>query len=763
MASQSAPPLYVCLCFILHILTTTFAQSDNYIVYMDLSAMPKAFSGQHSWYSATLQSLSKTTTTTTTDVLSSSKLLYSYNHVINGFSASLTPAEHEAVKSSPGYISSIKDLPVKHDTTRSSQFLGLSPNSGAWPVSKFGQDVIIGVVDTGIWPESESFHDKGMTEIPSRWKGECETGTNFSSSLCNKKLIGARFFNKGLIAKNPKTTISMNSTRDIDGHGTHTSSTAAGNNVEAASYFGYASGTAGGMAPKARVAMYKALFDEGAFTSDIIAAIDQAISDGVDVLSMSLGLDDVALYEDPIAIATFAAVEKNIFVSTSAGNQGPSLETLHNGIPWVLTVAAGTIDREFGATITLGNGIKVMGKSLYPGNSSVTDLPIAFMDQCHNLTQLRQVGQKIVVCEDKDGSSLGDQVDYISSEKVAGAVFISDNKDLESFFQTTFATMFMNSKNGEIIKGYIKNNSTKPKGRIEFKKTNVGIKPAPTVTSYSSRGPSQSCPYVLKPDIMAPGEFILAAWPPNLAVAAVNSKFVYSNFNLLSGTSMACPHASGVAALLKGAHPDWSPAAVRSAMMTTADTTDNTNSPITDNNEHASPLAMGAGQINPNKALDPGLIYDANKEDYVNLLCALNYTMKQIQTVTRSSAVNCSAPSLDLNYPSFIYLLNPNDTKSKSKTVQFQRTVTNVGKGKSTYTASVTLPVKGFKVSVVPGQLVFKGKYEKQSYKVSIEGPTKIRETVVFGYLSWAEIGGNHVVKSPIVVTNLQKSGNKIT
>ncbi|KAK0577319.1 hypothetical protein LWI29_031273 [Acer saccharum] len=763
MASHTAPPLYVCLCFILHILTTTFAQSDNYIVYMDLSAMPKAFSGQHSWYSATLQSLSKTTTTTTTDVLSSSKLLYSYNHVINGFSASLTPAEHEAVKSSPGYISSIKDLPVKHDTTRSSQFLGLSPNSGAWPVSKFGQDVIIGVVDTGIWPESESFHDEGMTEIPSRWKGECETGTNFSSSLCNKKLIGARFFNKGLIAKNPNITISMNSTRDIDGHGTHTSSTAAGNNVEAASYFGYASGTAGGMAPKARVAMYKALFDEGAFTSDIIAAIDQAISDGVDVLSMSLGLDDLALYEDPLAIATFAAIEKNIFVSTSAGNQGPFLETLHNGIPWVLTVAAGTIDREFGATITLGNGIKVMGKSLYPGNSSVTDLPIAFMDQCHNLTQLRQVGQKIVVCEDKDGSSLGDQVDYISSAKVAVAVFISDYKDLESFFQTTIAAMFMNSKNGEIIKGYIKNNSTEPKGRIEFKKTNVGTKPAPTVTSYSSRGPSQSCPYVLKPDIMAPGDFILAAWPPNLAVAAVNTKFIYSNFNLLSGTSMACPHASGVAALLKGAHPDWSPAAIRSAMMTTADTIDNTSGPISDNNEPASPLAMGAGQINPNKALDPGLIYDANKEDYVNLLCALKYTMKQIQTVTRSSAVNCSTPSLDLNYPSFIYLLNPNDTKSESKTVQFQRTVTNVGEGKSTYTASVTLPVKGFKVSVVPDQLVFKGKYEKQSYKVSIEGPTKIRETVVFGYLNWAEIGGNNVVKSPIVVTNLQNIGNKTT
>ncbi|KAL5777737.1 hypothetical protein ACOSP7_010663 [Xanthoceras sorbifolium] len=754
MASHSAP-VYVCLCFLLQLTSTILAQSDNYIVHMDLSAMPKAFSGQHSWYSATLQSVSATTTTTTTtNVRSSSKLLYSYNHVINGFSASLTPAEHEAVKSSPGYISSIRDLPVKPDTTHSSQFLGLSSKSGAWAVSKFGQDVIIGVVDTGIWPESESFHDKGMTEIPSRWKGECETGAKFNSSSCNKKLIGARFFNKGLIAKNPNITISMNSTRDIDGHGTHTSSTAAGSNIEAATYFGYASGTAGGMAPQARVAMYKALWDEGAYTSDIIAAIDQAISDGVDVMSMSLGLDEVALYEDPIAIATFAAIEKNIFVSTSAGNRGPYLETLHNGIPWVLTVAAGTIDREFGATITLGNGFKVTGSSLYPGNSSLSDFPIVFMDDCLNLTKLRKVGEKIVVCQDKNGKSLSDQVDNIGSTKLAGAVFISDYNDLGSFIQSSYAAIFVNSKNGEIIKDYIIKNSTEPKARMEFQITNVGTKPAPTVTSYSSRGPSQSCPYVLKPDIMAPGDFILAAWPPNIAVAQVNTELVYSNFNLLSGTSMACPHASGIGALLKGAHPDWSPAAIRSAMMTTSDSIDNTNGPIIDigdDNKPASPLAMGAGHINPNKALDPGLIYDAAMEDYVNLLCALNYTMKQIQTITKSSPINCSTPSLDLNYPSFIALLNPNDTKSESKTVQFQRTVTSVGEGMSTYTARVT-PVKGFKISVIPDRLVFKGKYAKQSYKLTIEGPSKMQEMVVFGYLSWVEIGGNHEVKSPIVV-----------
>ncbi|OMO74666.1 hypothetical protein COLO4_26539 [Corchorus olitorius] len=756
--------LYVWLSFsISSVFNTTLAQSDNYIVHMDLSAMPKAFSGQQSWYLATLSSLSANLVAKTNAAIASSKLLYSYNHVVHGFSASLTPEELEALKKAPGYVSSIRDRTITVDTTHSYKFLGLNYDSGAWPVSDFGKDVIIGVIDTGVWPESESFNDGGMSDVPSRWKGKCESGTQFNSSLCNKKLIGARYFNKA-IAGNPTLNISTNSARDTDGHGTHTSTTAAGNYVKDASYFGYAMGTARGMAPGARVAIYKALWNEGransiGASSDIMAAIDKAITDGCDVLSMSLGLEEVELYEDPIAIATFAAIQKNIFVSTSAGNGGPDVETVHNGTPWVLTVAAGAMDRELGATMSFGSN-SVHGMALYPRNFSSTQLPIVFMDSCDSTVELRKVVDKIVVCQapGDDEDSLEDQFNTVKSAGNVAGVFITNKSEVDVFNHAPFPipSVFLGQKDGDILVKYIKSNND-PKASIGFKKTFLGIKPSPTVASYTSRGPSYSCPSVLKPDVMAPGDLVLAAWPSNIDVNGGNED-LNSNFNLLSGTSMACPHVSGIAALVKVAHPDWSPAAIRSALMTTSDVNDNTGKPIKDVGRQlrpADPLAMGAGHVNPNKALDPGLIYDATVKDYLNLLCALNFTEAQIKTITKSSSIDCSSPSMDLNYPSFIAVFRDINAIGKPNLTtvrEFTRTVTNVAEGSFTYKATVT-PIKGLKVTVQPNVLVFKGKNDKKSFKLSIKGPRQLDEAVSFGYLTW-EDGGKHVVKSPIVATS---------
>ncbi|KAK9135962.1 hypothetical protein Syun_015292 [Stephania yunnanensis] len=758
MRTYSSSALLSCLIAILQ-LNFMLAQLETHIIHMDLSAMPKAFSSHHSWYAAIVsnsigrgEQVSDTSTSST-----SSSHLYSYSHAANGFSARLSPDELKAIQNSPGFVSSFRDVHVTIDTTHTPEFLHLnSIPEGAWAKSNYGKGMIIGVVDTGIWPESDSFKDDGMPLIPSRWKGKCVKGTSFDSSMCNRKLIGARYFNKGILSNTLNLTISMNSARDIEGHGTHTSSIAAGNYVRNASYFGYGEGTARGMAPLAHVAIYKAIWDNDAFASDVLAAIDQAIEDGVDVISLSLGLGRFTLDEDPIAIASFAAMEKGVFFATSAGNKGAAYGSLDKGIPWLLAVGASSMDRELNGIATLDNGDQVIGLSMYPGSSSLEQLPLVFRNQCY-LHELHNVRDKIVICKDID-TVLDVQIDRVGNASAAGGIFITNRTYLELYLQLpSYPAIFVTPKDGELMLNYV-NSSSNPRATLEFKKTRIGTKPAPLVAAYSSRGPSHSCASVLKPDVMAPGTLILASWTQAIPVVLIKSRPLFSKFNIISGTSMACPHAAGLAALLKSVHPNWSPAAIRSAMMTTADNIDNTNNPIKDSGSRynvATPLAMGAGQINPNKALDPGLVYDANAEDYVKLLCAMRFTKKQIQIITRSSIWNCSNPSGDLNYPSFIAYFNANHSSPNARVVQeFQRTVTNVGNARSTYKATIT-PIDGFQVTVMPETLAFDEKYQKLSYKLSIEGPRMMKQVVAHGSLAWNEIGGKYVVRSPIVTTRL--------
>ncbi|KAJ0971977.1 hypothetical protein J5N97_019936 [Dioscorea zingiberensis] len=741
-----ASPLLFGTCLFITLLSPAMAsERSTYIVHMDASAMPKTFADPHQWYSATLRSVSKTR--------ASSNLLYAYENVMHGFSAVLSSEELQVLKQMPSFLSAYKDTEVTMDTTHTYEFLSLNMGAGLWPASNYGEGVIIGVIDSGVWPESGSFNDKEMTEVPKSWKGKCEAGQDFNASMCNRKLIGARYFNKGVIAANNGTKPSMNSARDTRGHGTHTSSTAAGN-YASADYFGYSPGIARGIAPRARLAIYKVIWEEGQYNSDILAGMDQAIADGVNVISISIGpLGTVdKLYEDPIAIASFAAMEKGIFVSSSAGNFGPDLSSLHNGIPWTLTVAAGTIDRKFSATMKLGNGQTIIGTSMYPENALIVNVSLVYnetISQCNSSALLSSEAHgMIVLCEDI--GTPGDQIYYVSESTAMGAVLITNNSD--DVFPYYCPAIVVTPREGIMSINYAKNN---PNATItmKFRETLLGIKPAPAVESYSARGPSPSCPGVLKPDILAPGSHVLAAWSPMSATAVIGNDYLASEYNIISGTSMASPHASGVAALLKAAHPGWSPAAIRSAMMTSARVTDNTMKPIKDMGNsfhHASPLAMGAGHVDPNKALDPGLVYDASAQDYVNMLCASNYTHNQIMMITRSSNESqCSKPSSDLNYPSFISIFN---TSSTNYSQRFGRTVTNVGDGPATYKVTVMAPT-WLSVVVQPNVLVFKEMYEKQRYTVDIKVVrSKGEEEAGYGAVIWVDDKGKYTVRSPLVV-----------
>jgi subtilisin family serine protease len=743
-----------CILLPLQHASSTSMEKSTYIVHMDKSHMPKAFTSHHNWYSSIVDCLNSEKPTT-------SSFVYTYNHVLHGFSASLSHQELDTLRESPGFVSAYRDRNATLDTTYTPEFLSLNPTGGLWPASNYGEDVIIGVIDSGVWPESDSFKDDGMNaQVPARWKGICQEGEGFNSSMCNSKLIGARYFNNGIMAANQNTTFSMNSARDTLGHGTHTASTAAGNYVNGASYFGYGKGTARGIAPRARVAVYKVSWPEGRYTSDVLAGIDQAIADGVDVISISLGFDGAPLYEDPIAIASFAAMEKGVVVSTSAGNAGPFFGNVHNGIPWVLTVTAGTIDRSFAGTLTLGNDQTITGWTMFPASAIIERSQLVYnnaISACNSTESLYEAIQSVVICEAI--TSIYDQIDAITRSSVAGAILISNHTKLFELGGVSCPCLVISPKDAVDVIKYA-TTSDFPFASLKFQETIMETKPVPAVAYYSSRGPSPSYPGILKPDVMAPGSLVLAAWVPNQQAAQIGPNvYLSSDYNVISGTSMACPHASGVAALLKAAHPEWSPAAIRSAMITTANPLDNTLNPIQENGEKfqlASPLTMGAGHIDPNRALDPGLIYDATPQDYINLLCSMKYNKAQILAIVRSHSYNCSSPTSDLNYPSFIAF---HDSKNVSVIVKtFQRTVINVGDGAATYKAYVTAP-KGSRVRVSPQTLVFQNKYEEQSYSLDIKFRSGMNKDISFGALVWAHENGNLLVRSPIVVSPPMRMG----
>nr|CAD1831189.1 unnamed protein product [Ananas comosus var. bracteatus] len=378
---------------------------------------------------------------------------------------------------------------------------------------------------------------------------------------------------------------------DFVGHGTHTAGTAAGNFVKKANVLGNGNGTAVGMAPYAHLAMYQVCQSIGCFESDILAGIDAAIDDGVDVLSLSLGGDSRPFSDDVIAIGAFSAMEKGVFVSCAAGNSGPMDSTLSNGAPWVLTVGASSMDRKIKATVKLGNGQEVEGESAFqPAHFPSKMIPLVYpigaqISNCnHDSLFSTNVTGKMVICD-----RAGPRIEMGAAVKEAGgAALVILNKETDGC--TTLAEAHY-----------------------------LPASDLPSLLSSLSRGPNLESPGILKPDIIGPGLNVVAAWPFQVGPSETNVTSM--TFNMISGTSMSTPHLSGIAALIKGAHPDWSPAAIKSAIMTTSDTTDRDGKPIMDETlQPASFFAMGAGHVNPSKAANPGLVYDLRADDYIPYL-----------------------------------------------------------------------------------------------------------------------------------------------
>ncbi|KAK9999542.1 hypothetical protein SO802_019145 [Lithocarpus litseifolius] len=609
----------------------------------------------------------------------------------------------------------------KLHTTRSWDFLGM-PQS-VKRNHQIESNIIVGVLDTGIYIDAPSFDHKGFGPPPSKWKGTCQVGGNFTG--CNNKVIGARFYSHGAPTPN-----SNPSPLDDDGHGSHTSSTIAGASIAGASLYGLAKGTARGGVPSARIAVYKVCWADGCSDIDLLAGFDDAISDRVDLISISIGGISESYFGDPISIGAFHAMKKGILTTCSAGNDGPSLYTVQNTAPWILTVGASGIDRQFRTLVKIGNGLQTAVSHFF----IIFDEPLKLGRLCdEGSLDANKVKGKIVLCKE------GLIQDYVKPLGVSGAI-VSLNEQQDTGFTFIIPAAFVDTNFGNKIDTYV--NSTKNPQAVIYKSTAVRNAASPFAASFSSRGPTTISSSVIKPDITAPGIDILAAYSKLASVTGDLEDNRFGVYNILSGTSMACPHVTASAAYIKTFHPRWSPAAIKSALITTA-------SELKIKDVQAE-LAYGAGQIDPVRAVDPGLIYDLSKVDYVRFLCNEGYSGTTLRLFTEGNT-NCSnIPSIGghdaLNYPSmYLQLNNPNSSISAI----FHRTVKNVGSKKAIYKATVKAPAN-LKVTVAPKELAFSHLKEKKSFTVVIKGPPLKNITSVSASLEWSD--AKHRVRSPILI-----------
>ncbi|TKW16560.1 hypothetical protein SEVIR_5G306800v4 [Setaria viridis] len=770
-------PLFLVLSSLSLVSSASGKQDQVYIVYLGGHAGAKVEEAILEDHHALLRSVKGS------EEEARASLLYSYKHTLNGFAAILSREEATELSERSEVVSAFRSEGrwAPH-TTRSWQFLGFEeglkgPDGSDWlpSLDKSSGDVIVGVLDSGIWPESKSFSDEGLGPVPARWKGVCQSGQSFSSSSCNRKIIGARYYLKAYEAhyKALNTTYAFRSPRDHDGHGTHTASTVAGRTVPGVSALGgFAAGTASGGAPLARLAVYKVCWpipgpnpniENTCFEADMLAAMDDAVGDGVDVMSVSIGSSGAPMRfeDDGIAVGALHAARRGVVVSCSGGNSGPKPATVSNLAPWMLTVGASSIDRAFDSPIKLGNGVGIMGQTVtpfqLPGNKPypmvyaadavVPGTPANVSNQClPNSLSADKVRGKIVVCLRGSGLRVGKGLEV---KRAGGAAILLGNPPASGSEVPVDAHILpgtaVSAADAKTILGYI-NSSSSPTAVLVPSRTVMDVRPSPVMAQFSSRGPNVLEPNILKPDITAPGLNILAAWSEASSPTKLDGDHRVVQYNIMSGTSMSCPHVSAAVLLLKAAHPDWSAAAIRSAIMTTATTNNAEGGPIMNGDGSVGgPMDYGSGHIRPNHALDPGLVYDASYEDYLLFACASAGSQ-----LDRS--VPCPArppPPYQLNHPSVaVHGLNG--------TVTVRRTVTNVGSGEARYAVAVAEPA-GVSVKVSPRRLRFARAGEKKVFTIRMEARATgtsnggvVRGQFVAGSYAWSD--GVHVVRSPIVV-----------
>ncbi|CAA7054638.1 unnamed protein product [Microthlaspi erraticum] len=680
-------------------------------------------------------------------------MVYTYRHSFSGFAAWLTRSQAKNISDRPDVFSMGQESKLEMQSTRMYEFLEMTPNTpkGILQESNMGSGLIIGVLDTGIWPESEAFNDEGYGPIPKHWKGECVAGAGFDPKIhCNKKLIGAKYYLDSWFQKNAPAVLAPDeflSPRGYGPHGTMCAAISASSFVPNVSYNGLGLGVMRGAAPKARIAMYKVMWNEEPFgmgSANLVRAIDEAVKDGVDVLTISIGATPApikpvyALGED-MEVGTFHAVMKGIPVAVGGGNSGPDAYTVTNTAPWLISVAASTLDRAYHVDITLGNNMTIVGIAR---NREAVSADIVYVEDWKKLSPTGanpSLEGKIVLTFVSQDFDVAGALNTITLSPGVIGVIVARSTDTMSDFPYFVPDVTVDFEAGTKILRYMSTTSS-PRAHITRARTVLGHPLTTAIPKFSSRGPNPSAPAILKPDIVAPGMNIIAHG---------SGYYVGDSPKVMigQGTSFATPAIAGIVTLLKALHPDWSPAMLKSAIMTSARTVDPSGDPIFAEGyprKLADPFDMGAGLVNPEKARDPGLVYDMNLDDYVHFFCASDYPEEKITLLT-GKETKCPSPRpslLDVNYPAITipYLAGE---------VTVTRTVTNVGPVDSVYRPVIEAP-EGVKVAVEPETLVFNSSTKKLAFKVKVTTTYKSNTGYYFGSFAWTD--GTRNVNIPLSV-----------
>ena len=695
----------------------------------------------------------------------STGMLYSYTHTFNGFSARMTADQASQLRLQPGVVGVWEDKPEQVDTSTTIRQLGLTGSDGQHTNGIKGDGIVIGVVDTGIWPEHPSFADDGSYGPLENWRGTCETGEE-GEFACNNKLIGARYFKstfESVYAIQPGEFISP---RDADNHGSHTASTAAGNEGVSATIGGQPVGIVSGVAPRARIAVYKACWnsdyvspagvaERGCFYGDTMAAIDAAVADGVDVINYSIGgsLDDLTTVS---AAAKLRATQAGVLVSVSAGNSGAgnALETVGTPAPWVMSVAASGVSvnavRVNGGSLA-GKKTAVegsVGRSLKLTGDVTGDVAVAMpLDACADLQNAAALAGKVVLLQ-RGVCGFADK--YARAQAAGAAAVLVFNNSAAA--PSAMGGVVPNPQIPAVMISLADGNSIN--AAVSASETvNVTFSPdlaANVMADFSSKGPNKATHDILKPDITAPGSNVLAAGTPEPFTKPKGQTFAY-----LSGTSMAAPHIAGMAALLQQQHPDWTPAMVKSALMTTA------HQDVLKSNStlKADLWDFGAGHAAPVPAANPGLVYDATANEYYAFLCGLG----RGAFVQAASGYSCTAYT-DAGYTLEASQLNqPAIAVSKlQKTRTVVREVTNVTDTAAVYSPEIVIGggiTATFKV-LQAGNLVAASELAvpangKAVYAITFDTTAATTfNNWNFGHLTLRD--GVHTVRSPLAIKAIE-------